>query len=424
MGLYVNIPKPTAWPPPLIGSQRANDLLEYGAKRDPVGDIVQAYLAALFMFTLPIDTAPASIAYIAVVVHGVLRTSSTWRTFIPLVNSKIYQLFFLWVAWLLISLFWSDDPQQGLDHAKALWATSLLFVFLPLVKHWKLFVSAFLCGVFLQNCAQITQIIQGLITDIPVSRPGGFNKHYGNSSLFMGTGVLIYIALIVFSNKHRWYLYVGLILALFGVLVAQGRGVYVGLVATFICLGIYKIVSQKISAKGIMVTLVIALSAIATASFTVGPSMMHRINDIPKSIERFTNGDIETGNEKRLVWWSAGLNRSVSSPTKFLFGHGLGSTKSIAHQEVKLNTTHPHNVFVQTLFEGGLVGLVLLLALLSIPLCLFKCGPNSTTVALSSVTILWICAGMFEGLQNSGPTLALLSVIFLFTFNERLRVKS
>lgn len=415
----VDIPKPKAWPPPEPGDQqRVSELLEYGAKRDPVGDKVQSLFLALFLFMLPIDTVPASVAFIALVIHSILRTPSTWRCVIPLCRAKGYLVIFLWPLWLVISLLWSTNPTQGIDHAGALWALTILIICMPLLQHWRVVVAAFLAGVFFQNCAQLTQLIYGILTDVHDLRLGGFNKHYGISSLFMASASIIYLTLILFANKHKWYIYVGLLFSLFGLLIAQGRGVWIGFVCTLLYVFIYKIVKLGITLRGFVIGAVFMAIASVFAGVTVGPSILERVGDIPDSITRYQNGDIKSGNEKRLHWWRFELEKAVASPTSFIIGQGLGSTSSLVFPDKKLNTSHPHNMFVQTIYENGLIGLALLCITLLYPLRSIKTG-SITSIAISGIALLWICSALFEGLQNSGLPLSLLCLLIVLTFKEK-----
>ena len=104
MGYFVNIPKPKAWPPPRDGDERTGELLAYGYERDPVGDKVHTAFACLFLFCLPIDVYPTTIATWVLFIYSAMRLPSTWRTLTPICNSTIFRMMFVWAAWSLLSI--------------------------------------------------------------------------------------------------------------------------------------------------------------------------------------------------------------------------------------------------------------------------------------------------------------------------------
>ena len=119
MGLLVDIPKPRAWPPPPPeDTQRVTELLEYGAKRDPIGDKVHTAFACLFMFCLPLATESSGTATIILFVHSLLRLPTTWRTLTPLLKSSVYWSILAWVLYSTLSIAWSSDIPMGLGSCR------------------------------------------------------------------------------------------------------------------------------------------------------------------------------------------------------------------------------------------------------------------------------------------------------------------
>ena len=89
------------------------------------------------------------------------------------------------------------------------------------------------------------------------------------------------------------------------------------------------------------------------------------------------DGEIKTGNQMRLHWATTMLDKIFDQPAMFhgVAGHGLGSTKtidfSVEGQPVAKTADHPHNAYIQILYEGGVVGLGLFVFVL-IKLASFK----------------------------------------------------
>ena len=64
-----------------------------------------------------------------------------------------------WAAWTILSIAWSENPYVGWDHARALRMVLLPALLWPAMRHWKLFLGAFLAGVFLQNMVQLSEVV-------------------------------------------------------------------------------------------------------------------------------------------------------------------------------------------------------------------------------------------------------------------------
>ncbi|MDP7004915.1 MAG: hypothetical protein QF718_01720, partial [Phycisphaerales bacterium] len=124
MGLFVDIPKPKCWPPPK-DAEGVQKLMAYGFQRDPIGDKIHTIFACLFMFCLPLATAPASTSMAMLFGYSLLRLPTTWRTLTPLVKSSVYWTFLAWVIYSTVSIAWSSDKTMGWDHASSMWLMAM-----------------------------------------------------------------------------------------------------------------------------------------------------------------------------------------------------------------------------------------------------------------------------------------------------------
>jgi len=437
VGILVDIPKPKAWPPPKKGdefaSERVSELLEYGAKRDPIGDKVHTVFACIFMFCLPLATAPASISMAILFGYSVLRLPTTWRTLTPLVTSSVYWSILAWAIYSTISISWSSDKTMGWDHASSMWLMAMPIPVLlwPVLRKWKWFIAAGLAGVFLQNMFQLSEIVgswfldgNDWITGKVLSTNGyiGFDKHQGNGSLFVATAAIVWVGILLNNRKNKKcfrFAIVGISFAIFGIVVAKSRAVWVGFgIATAIFM-ILNITYGKLSCKKTLMLIVgLCVLVIASTSFTRSSVGKH-LQDIKQSATSYFNdGEIKTRNQMRLHWAETLLYKTLDQPAVFhgMFGHGLGSTRtidfSVEGQPVAKTAQHPHNAYIQNLYEGGFVGLGLFVFML-IKTASFKSlrKPSPMTIASFSCLVLWATAAFFEGGQNSGRVLALLFVI-------------
>jgi O-antigen ligase len=428
VGLFVDIPKPSPWPRPKPDeTERIQKLMSYAQERDPIGDKIHTIFACLFMFSLPLATAPASISMAALSVYSLMRLPSTWRGLTLIGNSKVLWAMLAWAGWTVLSITWSSDPEQGLDHAEAMWALGLFFVLPPVLHNWRFLLGAFLLGVAVQNGVQIMQLTKALQMGRIYVRPSGFNGHAGNSSIFMAVAFVVWLAILMFGNRFRWYTLVGAALALFGVVLARGFGVWIGLAFGSLLLCCIKIHQDKPSLKKVLISSIAIALVVVFSGYLVKPSLLRKIKEVTNSIERYSEGEIQTGNEKRLVWWETELKASVKSPETFLFGHGAGSTTTVRFgtkkRDKKLVTSHPHSVYAQTLYEGGSIGLALLLMWFSMVVIFFLRGPKLFLIAGISIQLLWLVVGVFEGTLNFGLTLALYCSLAVFSHTTLTNVR-
>ena len=454
---FVDVPKPKAWPLPKQGSERERELLSYGARRDPVGDKVHTWFACLFLFCLPLATSPASISMALLFGYSLLRLPTTWRMLTPLIRSSVYWSVLAWAIYSTISISWSSDTKTGWDHASSMWlmAVPLPVLLWPILRKWKWLIIAGLAGVFLQNILQLSQIIVGPFLDghdwisiaknnfrvdlIPtkLTRPIGLDNHEGNGSLFVGFALLIWLSVLIGKkNAHRWLLLMATALASYGLVVAQSRAILFGLavsLAFFFFLGVVrKLISPKTMIAFVGVFIIIVSLGIVTLS-KHDSSIYHRILEIPIATKAyFVEGTVNTGVDERLNWYTTEFRQSFDEPVfqHTLIGHGLGSTTeidfSLAGQSVANTTVHPHNAFIQIIYEGGLFGFGLFL-LIFINLCRVAQNINNDIYTMSyfSCIFLWVIAAFFDGGQNSGRVLALLMLLVLLSeFYKQLQTQT
>ena len=345
MGLFKDVPKPACGSAP-TDVAGTNELLDFARARDPIGDKTHTFFACLFFLCLPVATAPASIAMAALVLQSIVRIPATWRVLSPLLLYKTYLVVLMWGLWSTMSIFWSTNQTMGYDHASSMWSMALLLPMLlfPVIRRWKLFLGCFLVGVCFQNLIQVGQLILphldiGYNTLFPEPkshlRPSGLTSHPGNSTIFMAFAVLTWLMILMTTQKLRKLAIAGISLGLFGIVVAQSRGVWVSFACAagllcFLAVRNKIIPFQKLAIVAFTVVVVTAISS----SF-VFSNMTKRIQEVPTAISSFFSEDeVKTGTQIRLNWWKAEFSQSFESPLvkNLLVGHGLGSSSEVEHQ--------------------------------------------------------------------------------------------
>ena len=255
MSLFVDIPKPKAWPPPK-DVERVNELLAYGYSRDPVGDKIHTWFACLFLFCLPIEMYPTTIATWALFIYSAMRLPSTWRTLTPICNSTIFRMMFAWVAWSLLSIIWSTNQSAGMDHAGALRMVLLPIALWPVMRHWKYFLLAFLAGVFFQNMVQVSELLsltfsgKDWLTGGKLGNFSGFEKHPGKAAMFMGFASLAWFVIFVAEKKYRKFALPCLLVATAGMFVTVSMAVIIGFFVALLGLCIFAIANNGVALNG------------------------------------------------------------------------------------------------------------------------------------------------------------------------------
>ncbi len=429
MAFYRDVPKPHCWPPPTDAGS-IQSLIEYAKERDPRGDKIHIVFACLFMACLPLATAPASISMTALVVLSLLRMPVLWRTITPVLTSKAYLAMFIWAAWSTVSIFWSTDKTMGLDHASSMWfmALPLPLLLWPVIDRWKWLIGAFLLGVAIQNFVQIGQMLMPLLDfqycelfPEPKSRnrPSGLTSHPGNSTIFMACAAMIWLLVSVKIPKLKFVSWVGLSLSVFGIVIAQSRGVWLGFTLSMLLLITLLVKNKTISIKrvGWIGLSVVILSAVSS-SFVFN-NITKRIKDIPIAFDAIAHGEeIKSGTYVRIKWWKTTFEQSFESPfvKNVLVGHGLGSSGHVRCSGSTQSASHPHNAFVQILYECGLVGLALFIWMILIVMRPQYGNQSSFQAMAIALAVCWTMVALFDGGQNSGRVLTLFAMIALFHF--------
>jgi O-antigen ligase len=423
---FVDVPKPKAWPPPQERSKAEQELLAYSYKRDPAGDKVHTWLACLCMFFLPLATAPASISMALLFGYSLLRLPTTWRTITPLLRSKMYISVLAWAMYSTLSIIWSEDSTQGFDHARTMWlmAVPLPVLLWPVFRKWKWFVFAGFAGVALQNIVQCSEVISSWfldgndwLTGNKLERPSGFTKHQGTTAIYIASAVLAYLALSLKSAIRKPIL-IFFCLALFSVVVVQSRATWVGLLLATIILIVIILYAKETTLSKLFAFSGVSLVVIVLAVCSIGYSLTQRVSRISSVTNTVSQTATLTSTQYRMHWWietTQFATKGLTIPQR-LFGRGLGSTARIdystTNKDFPKHAVHPHNMFVQTLYEGGIVGLAATCIMLAS--IAWACVVIRKPLLLS-LLVLWATVAFFDGSQNSGRSLAFLMLIVFFT---------
>lgn len=444
MGLFVDIPKPRAWPPPPSEDTEAvQKLIAYGYERDPLGDKFHTAFACLFMFCLPLEEYPTTLATWFLFSYSVMRLPSTWRTLTPICNSSIFRLLLAWAVWSILSIAWSPNPLVGWDHAGALRMVLLPIVLWPIMRQWKYLLGAFLMGVLLQNCVQLSEVVgswflggKDWLTGGMLSALHGWETHSGKAAMFMGFASLSWIGIVITNKRYRKTATVCLLLATAGMFATVSMAVTVGFITAISILSLILVCAKRFSAKQLVVTITTLILVLLVSGFFVKDTITLKTERAIQGIQDFYDGTPDAGNstQHRLHWWAETLNRTFDDPAIIhgVVGHGFGSVASIDFSKegssVKPLAEHIHNSYIQILYEQGVVGLSLFLLLLWKMIQTAKATsgrlPELVYPICVSCTVLWAVATFFENSQSSGRPLAMLILLALFIMYQKVERES
>jgi len=167
--------------------------------------------------------------------------------------------------------------------------------------------------------------------------------HSSQTFLTIGIGLLLY-----YLRKNLTSINIVLfIFVLFATFVVEGK---TALITLFVGLFIYFISYMLLSKK---LSLINFLGSIAIVCFSIY-LMLYIRND---SISDFNINDFTSG---RFNGWE--LYIDLISKKNTLFGFGIFGGKVLSEQGL-LGFSHPHNIFIETLFTTGVIGLIVLIVL-------------------------------------------------------------
>lgn len=278
-------------------------------------------------------------------------------------------LLLLFYAYLLITLTYTASPSFSKEKS-ALFLVNILFFVYPLfIQKYNLeLIYRLYTWIFLP--AAVVFILAKTLYFLPINSDNRIIApefyEIRQKYLGLGLGVGIHSILAVYLNKPR-------AMVLLGLLIITGlgaRGALIFLIFSLAFLIIpklnkrisnFKAHPKKILKRVILVTTPITILGIIYFNKIV-VLISNGINRFSSLLD-FGSDKSSQGRLERMVF---ALNHSNDNPFIFLFGNGIGSFGILYSG----NDTreYPHNVFIEVLFELGIVGLALILFIFVVPL--------------------------------------------------------
>ncbi len=423
-------------------------LLDDAERRDPAGHAVHLGLALLFLFTMPLGTAPSNILSAPLLVITILR----WRTVGPIVvrllrwGPTLPAL--LLAAWMSLTLLWSDDPRLGGHLLLSMRVLALPACLAPLLRRRELLGASLLAGILLEAMVQGGQYASNRLSpDFDgLGRFGGFTSDPGKAALWDALGVCAGAALALLL-PWMGAIAGGVITLLSGAgIVASGtRRQLVALAIVLPLMALWTLAAIPARRRRVLAVVAVAALSIAAAWPVVGPSIATRwrqtvsqLSELPKPddpsivpppIAGLVHFDL------RAFYWRASIDAWREHP---FAGIGLGGTRGATarsplqpelerwlRQEItreypkrtaeeneadlrsRLVSSHPHSTWLQLLVETGAVGLALAAAawLAAFRGAMRRAAAHGTadpvSLAGAAALLLWALGGLFDASINS-----------------------
>lgn len=166
------------------------------------------------------------------------------------------------------------------------------------------------------------------------------------------------------APHRRWWSALALV-SLVGLALSLARGALLSAVSIIIVAGILLLLLRRGDRSSFTALVRSSLGRVTGALVILGASattfyLALQVERTANRMTRFFSGsELQAGGRGAL--WSTAMENIAAAP---LFGYGLGSNGLMSGTSDSL---YPHNMILQVWLDGGLIGLVLLLAVLALP---------------------------------------------------------
>lgn len=364
-------PPPPFWPPPST-PENAVEARAFARRRDPIGHWLQVGFVLGYLVCMPTTQFFTGIFLFAAFMCALIRLHCTWRCYPVLLRDTVGWLMLAWGLWHACSMLWSSNPAQGFS---MLWGFRVLitsFVIWPIIDRMLWMIGAFLVGVAITNGMQVVQWIELLgADDLNRPRPSGL-VHPGSAAMMSLAAMCWYIvAMYRTHGRVRIVSAAGLVLAMFGLVVSDGRGQWVAAAVSLPLLVGYLVFSPDLSRLQRLGTAVAAV-VVLTVGIVFGYDTVKARVDVAYEHYRAAveEEDYATSVGARIGMWRWALAMHQESPW---IGKGLGSfgveaQKLESFQDARERAgrhahlfvrDYPHSTPVHTLSMTGWIGFVL-----------------------------------------------------------------
>lgn len=270
-------------------------------------------------------------------------------------NSVLYiQVAFLIV--LLIPIFWANLEFFWGNYYSFLLTTFIYFVCLNIqVRSTKKIISIFLKFFALVLCIEIIFKAIELINKMGITSVN-YYKHMMRLNIGNNDSLGFYLLLlffIIYANSRKWIDKILLVLIVISIISIQSRTTLLMFILCFILFNL------KIKHTWKILVVLISCIIVINIFFNISPSFKERLLfGILPGRQNVSLNDISSG---RIFIYKGVIKKVAEHP---IFGVGLGNIGFRTLESGKLEIIRSHNVFLDLLGIGGVIGLLLYLSLI------------------------------------------------------------
>lgn len=333
---------------------------------------------------------------------------------IELNKNQIISVFimFLILISIIFSLFYTSSENYAYTKTLHFFTILISFIYPIVIKKFsiKKFFTFFILSTLIISIIYTPLFFKAYAILYTVNVNAKAEMIYG-SYLMVGYIIGISIILNVFSNLYNTKIKLLITIILFGILFITGaRGPIVFLLLTFMLYSInIVLIKRRINLKKIILTFSIILIVLIPISSKINldeifERSINRLISLTENSDNSANDRIE-----RFLFVLEKVNH-----TNLIVGHGFGSF-GIEFDKID-ERSYPHNIFLEFLFELGLIGLILYLLLLYM---ITKKLINTKDFLLFSSFIFLLLNSMKSlSITDSRIMFTFFAIILIYNFKE------
>ncbi|MEX3071999.1 O-antigen ligase family protein [Vibrio alginolyticus] len=214
------------------------------------------------------------------------------------------------------------------------------------------------------------------------------------------------------SSRTKVIAFASFMLSFNALILGEARGVLLAFyVAVFAFFFVIKFSNHVLIGKYVLILGI----AMATLIFMNKQTIENRIEQTNKEAATIAGGNLDSSIGLRLQMWKSGLEMFKKAPV-LGYGDGHLEQKEMQYEEGiisknAISFTHYHSQFIEALVKTGIIGFLVILALLLLPFYYHYQTNNLATLAASVISLAYIVASLTDVPMSHAQTII---VYFLF----------
>ncbi len=322
-------------------------------------------LLILFAFALPLSTSAGSILAILIFLCWTLNGDKAAQ-FRLIRQNPVAVAVLCYILLHIVALLWSEDVIRGLEVFKKQWKLILLPVFLTLTqrKHVKYYLAAFVAAIFLKACK-----VYLVWLNIIHLEPSSIFTTEGTTHVLYNPMLALacYIVLQHLLSPKNKNVYIWPQTALFfflscNMFITAGR---TGQIAYCVLMTVALFQYFYHKSKKMLVLTLLCIPLLVAGTYQFGTIFKDRVDTAITEIENYRSGEVTSVGSR--VWFCK--NTMTMIKQNWLLGTGTGDFSldyaKVNHEysPTMPDTDNPHNQYLLTLSQFGLLGLFSLAAI-------------------------------------------------------------